>query len=65
MVGDRGMINSARIKALKELPGMAWLTSLRAPAIRKLAEDSGPLQLHLFDTQDLAEISSPITRESG
>ena len=59
MVGDRGMITSARIKALKEVPGMAWLTCLRAPAIKKLAEDGGPLQLSLFDQQDLAEISSP------
>jgi hypothetical protein len=59
MVGDRGMITSARIKALKEIPGMSWLTCLRAPAIKKLAEDSGPLQLSLFDQQDLAEISSP------
>ncbi len=59
MVGDRGMITSARIRALKELPGMAWLTCLRAPAIKKLAEDGGPLQLSLFDQQDLAEISSP------
>jgi hypothetical protein len=57
MVGDRGMITSARIKALKELPGMAWITCLRAPAIKKLAEDGGPLQMSL--TQDLAEISSP------
>jgi len=59
MVGDRGMITSARVKALKEIPGMAWITCLRAPAIKKLAEDGGPLQLSLFDTQDLAEISSP------
>jgi hypothetical protein len=59
MVGDRGMITSARIKALKEFPGMAWITCLRAPAIKKLAEDGGPLQMSLFDTQDLAEISSP------
>jgi hypothetical protein len=59
MVGDRGMITSARIKALKEAPGMGWITCLRAPAIRKLAEDSGPLQMSLFDTQDLAEISHP------
>jgi hypothetical protein len=59
MVGDRGMITSARIKALKEIPGMAWITCLRAPAIKKLAEDGGPLQMSLFDTQDLAEISSP------
>ena len=58
MVGDRGMITSARIKALKQLPGMAWITCLRAPAIKKLAED-GPLQLSLFDRQNLAEISSP------
>jgi hypothetical protein len=58
MVGDRGMITSARIKALKEAPGMAWITCLRAPAINKLA-DGGPLQMSLFDTQDLAEISSP------
>jgi hypothetical protein len=59
MVGDRGMITSARIKALKEIAGMAWLTCLRAPAIKKLAENGGPLQLSLFDRQDLAEISSP------
>src|SRR5215470_8149580 len=59
MVGDRGMITSARIKALKEATGMAWITCLRAPAIKKLAEDGGPLQMSLFDTQDLAEISSP------
>jgi hypothetical protein len=58
MVGDRGMITSARVKALKETPGMAWITCLRAPAIKKLA-DGGPLQMSLFDTQDLAEISSP------
>jgi Transposase DDE domain len=59
MVGDRGMITSARIKALKEIPGMAWITCLRAPAIRKLADDGGPLQMSLFDTQDMAEISHP------
>jgi hypothetical protein len=59
MVGDRGMITSARITALQEIPGMAWLTCLRAPAIKKLADDGGPLQMSLFDTQDLAEISSP------
>jgi hypothetical protein len=59
MVGDRGMITSARIRALKELGGLSWITCLRAPAIRKLAEDGGPLQLSLFDQQDLAEISHP------
>ena len=60
MVGDRGMITSARIEALRELDGQyAWITALRAPAIRKLMADDGPLQLSLFDEQDLAEITSP------
>jgi hypothetical protein len=61
MVGDRGMITSARIAAIKELPpeeGWAWLTCLRAAEIRKLAE-TGPLQMSLFDQQDLAEIAHP------
>jgi hypothetical protein len=58
MVGDRGMITSARIEALKDLGGLGWITSLRAPAIAALAE-SGALQLSLFDEQDLAEISHP------
>jgi hypothetical protein len=59
MVGDRGMITSARIEALKELDDKyAWLTALRAPAIKKLMADDGPLQLSLFDEQDLAEITS-------
>jgi Transposase DDE domain len=60
MVGDRGMITTARIKALKELDEKyGWITALRAPAIRKLMAEDGPLQLSLFDEQDLAEISSP------
>jgi hypothetical protein len=60
MVGDRGMITTARIEALRELDcSYAWITALRAPAIRKLMADDGPLQLSLFDEQDLAEISSP------
>jgi hypothetical protein len=59
MVGDRGMITSARIEALKELDGKyAWITALRAPAIRKLMADDGPLRPSLFDEQDLAEITS-------
>ena len=59
MVGDRGMITSARITDLRELEGMAWITCLRHPAIKKLMAGDGPLQLSLFDEQDLAEISSP------
>jgi hypothetical protein len=59
LVGDRGMITSARIEALRELGGLSWITCLRAPAIKALAADDGPLQMSLFDTQDLAEISNP------
>src|SRR5262249_26305673 len=60
MVGDRGMITSARIEAVRELDGKyGWITALRAPAIKKLMAGDGPLQLSLFDEQDLAEISSP------
>src|ERR1019366_10610985 len=59
MAGDRGMITSARIRDLRKLEGMAWITCLRHPAIKKLMAGDGPLQLSLFDEQDLAEISSP------
>ena len=68
MVGDRGMITSARIDALNQADDgtprpdadtYRWITALRAPAIRKLMADNGPLQLSLFDQQDLAEITSP------
>ena len=60
MAGDRGMITSARIRALKELDGdYAWITALRAPAVRKLMAGDGPLQLSLSGEQDLAEITSP------
>jgi Transposase DDE domain len=59
MVGDRGMITTARIEALRSLGGMGWLTCLRAPAIAALAADDGPLQMTLFDQHDLAEIAHP------
>jgi hypothetical protein len=65
MVGDRGMITSARVEALNQLEDgtqqqdpYGWITALRAPAIKKLMADDGPLQLSLFDQQDLAEITS-------
>ncbi|MGH8918063.1 MAG: IS1634 family transposase, partial [Actinomycetes bacterium] len=59
MVGDRGMITSARITALAELGGIGWLTALRAPQIAALAADDGPLQMSLFDTVNFAEITHP------
>ena len=59
MVGDRGMITSARIEALKEVGGLGWLTALRAPQIKALAQDDGPLQLSLFDEVNFCELSHP------
>ena len=38
---------------------LGWLSALRAPAVQALAADDGPLQMSLFDQQDLAEISHP------
>lgn len=59
MVGDRGMLTRARITTELKPRGIDWITSLRAPTIRKLMADDGPLQLSLFDEQDLAEITHP------
>jgi hypothetical protein len=59
MVGDRGMITSARIDALREFGGLGWLTSLRAPQVARLAAADGPLQMSLFDECDLAEFVHP------
>jgi Transposase DDE domain len=59
MAGDRGMITGTRIADLRELPGMDWITSLRAPAVAALARDDGPLQMSLSGAQDLAEIEHP------
>ena len=56
LVGDRGMITTARIDAIRAIGGLGWITSLRAPAVRALAE-GGVLQLSLFDQVNLAEIS--------
>jgi transposase len=59
LVGDRGMITEARIREdLEPHEHLQWITSLRAPAIRKLV-NQGSLQLSLFDHTDLAEITDP------
>src|SRR5512132_2544774 len=58
LVGDRGMITEARIDDELKPAGLAWITSLRAPSIKALAE-GGALQLDLFDERDMALIPSP------
>ncbi len=58
LIGDRGMITEARIEETVKPAGLNFITTLRAPAIRSLAE-AGAIQLSLFDQRDLAEITSP------
>lgn len=58
LVGDRGMLTQTQIETLKEYPGLGWVSALRSEQIRDLVE-SGPLQLSLFDQQNLAEILAP------
>lgn len=58
MVGDRGMITSARIRQLRELGGLGWVTALRSTSIAGLLAD-GSVQQSLFDEANLAEISHP------
>ena len=57
LVGDRGMLTQTQIDALRAYPGLGWISALRFTAIRSLAEN-GAFQLSLFDTQNLAEITS-------
>ena len=59
MVGDRGMLTDARIEQTLRPAGLDWFTALRAPAIKALAAEGGPVQPTLFDRRDMAEITSP------
>jgi transposase len=59
LIGDRGMITSARIR--EDLPashGVQWISALRATQIQKLAT-GGQLQMSVFDQTDLVEIAHP------
>ena len=58
LVGDRGMLTSARIRDELRPGGLDWITALRAPQIKALVE-ADALQLSLFDEHNLVEISSP------
>ena len=58
LVGDRGMLTAARLRQDVAPAHLDWITALRAPQVKALVR-GGDLQLTLFDTQDLAEITSP------
>jgi hypothetical protein len=57
-VADRGMLTSAQVAKLHEVAGARWITALRAPTLQQLVE-AGSIQLSLFDTQNLAEVTDP------
>lgn len=59
VVGDRGMLTSARIRDDVKPAGLDWISCLRNTAVQTLATPDGPLQMSLFDERDLAEISAP------
>ncbi len=56
LVGDRGMLTSARIDEDLKPAGLDWITSLRADAIRGLVAAEA-FQPSLFDELDMAEIT--------
>ena len=58
LVGDRGMLTSARIRDIRAQGDFDWISALRSKDIQALAT-SGAVSRSLFDDQDLVEISSP------
>ena len=58
IVGDRGMISSKAIDALRATDGIGWITALKSVSIRALVEQ-GHLQIDLFDERNLLELRSP------
>ena len=62
LVGDRGMITSARIdEDLRGVAGLDWITALRADGLKKL-HSQGAIQRSLFDERDLANIVAATQR---
>lgn len=59
LVGDRGMLTSARIREdLQPQEGLQWISALKSVQIQQLVQ-GGALQLSLFDQHDLVEIQHP------
>ncbi len=58
LVGDRGMLTQTQINALKEHPGLGWISACAALRSVTCSKD-GHLNRSLFDQVNLAEITSP------
>jgi hypothetical protein len=59
MIGDRGMLTSARLREdFHGVEGLDWISALRTTEIRKLFTPTG-FQFSLFDRRDIVELHSP------
>ncbi len=58
LVGDRGLLTSARLREDVTPKQLDFITALRAPQIRALVKDEA-IQLSLFDKRDLVEVTHP------
>ena len=60
LVGDRGLLTDARIRAeLQPVPGLDWVSALRRPAIQQLVE-AGSLDLTRLVETAVLECTDPI-----
>ena len=57
LVGDRGMLTETQIEKIRTSPGVGWISALRSSAIKDLV-NQGRIQMSLFDTSDLGEITT-------
>jgi hypothetical protein len=59
LVGDRGLLTDARLRAeLQPVPGLAWVSALRRPAIQELVK-AGALDLTRLAETDVLECTAP------
>src|SRR5512143_1843932 len=64
LVGDRGMLTSARIRDELRPAALDWISALRAPQIKALVDD-GALQLSLLMSRTSSRSPTPTTPASG
>ncbi len=57
LVVDRGMVTEANLDAIRDEGRIAWISALKAPAVKKLAKRA-VIQPSLFDELNLGEVAS-------
>jgi hypothetical protein len=57
LVVDRGMVTEANLEAIREEGRIAWISALKAPAVKRLAKKKA-IQPSLFDELNLGEVVS-------